>query len=256
MTTIDNDNKPNRDDKDYGFPFVEVTPLLPTVNQDNNVNDESENERVIASELASPVYPDNPKPSISSTKIKSDKNSLHKKKSQLPLLLSLVFLIIIILGSIAYFLYYVPESDTNVATNDQIVSQELFEEDLLEDPVEDVEAGQEEIEDLDNLNESESETTEVATAQEVFAAEIIVVDKRGQFPYYNVIIASSPNERIARIEAQKIVDKGRTAWIIFPFGNTNNYRISVGRYEDLESATKAMEEARVELNESSWILKY
>jgi hypothetical protein len=161
---------------------------------------------------------------------------------------------VIILASLAYFLYYLPENETANQENPQIA--ETIEP---EEPIDIV------AEDSEELLEAENEEMESATeptipeSQPIIenkAAQLIVVDKRGEVPYYNLIVASSPNERIARAEAQKLIDKGSDVWIIFPFGNTNNYRISVGRYGDLESATKALESVKVEINESSWILKY
>lgn len=253
MTEKDNDSNSNIDDKDYGFPFVEVTPILSSEISKKKETIDATEEKNDALEIANPIIPQIPKSPESTIKIKSEKKAPRKTKSQLPLLLSLVFLIVIILGSIAYFLYYLPESDANLETNIPTVSEELMAEKSEVDETENLET---EMEEFDNAAETESEAPVDASVPDVIAAEIIIVDRRGEIPLYNLIVASSPNERIARTEAQKIIDKGRNAWIIFPFGNTNNYRISVGRYEDLESATKALETAKVELNESSWILKY
>jgi cytoskeletal protein RodZ len=253
MTGIENDNKPNIEDKDYGFPFVEVTPLVSNVFSDKKGTVESDTGSLITPEVEVPVTPQIPKPLVSSIKIKSDKKSSGRKKSQLPLLMSLVFLIVIILGAIAYFLYYLPESEKLLQSSSPISSEEMIAEEQVSDIFEESYT-EEEID--DSVSETVIDVPTVTPTVEAVTGEIIVVDSRGEIPYYNVIIASSPNERIARTEAQKIIDKGRSVWIIFPFGNTNNYRISVGRYEDLESATKAMEVAKVELNESSWILKY
>jgi len=253
MTGIENDNKPNIEDKDYGFPFVDVTPLIPTVTPEKKEKVESEAKAIIAPEVSNPIIQENPKPVASSIKIKSDKKVSGRKKSQLPLLMSLVFLIVIILGVIAYFLYYLPESEKSIQASGSIASEEMIAEEQVSESNEEL-YSEEEVE--ESISETVTEVPADMPAVEPVTAEIIVLDRRGETPYYNVIVASSPNERIARIEAQKIIDKGRRVWIIFPFGNTNNYRISVGRYEDLESATKAMEVAKVELNESSWILKY
>lgn len=253
MTGIENDNRPNIDDRDYGFPFVEVTPLVSNVIADKKGTVESDTRSKTISEVDGPKNTENSKPLVSSIKIKSDKKSSGRKKSQLPLLMSLVFLIVIILGAIAYFLYYLPETEKSLQSSSPTSSEEMIAEELVSDNFEEPYI-EDEIE--DSIPEIVIDVPAVTSTVEAVTAEIIVVDRRGEIPYYNVIIASSPNERIARTEAQKIIDKGRSVWIIFPFGNTNNYRISVGRYEDLESATKAMEVAKVELNESSWILKY
>lgn len=251
MTEKNNESNSNIDDKDYGFPFVEVTLIASSINPEKREKIEDTKESVVSSDTTNPSSQENPKTVASPIKIKSEKKVSRKPKSQLPLLLSLVFLIIIILGSLAYFLYYLPESDIDLVAINETVSEELIAEESMVSESLDIEP---EIEAFSDV--IETETPVVASVPDVTTAEIIIVDRRGEKPLYNLIVASSPNERIARTEAQKMIDKGKTAWIIFPFGNTNSYRISVGRYEDLESATKALEIAKVELNESSWILKY
>ncbi|WP_373520781.1 SPOR domain-containing protein [Aquiflexum sp.] len=256
MTEKENESKPNLEDKDYGFPFVEVTPIqAPVIAEKKEKSDRVEgsvkdhNKINPASSIAEIPTPASPLAKI-------NKKVSRRGKSQVPLLFSLVFLIVIILGSIAYFLYYLPESENTLETTNPVVSQEMIAEEPLADGDQHLSTEMGELEDVGTITEAESETPVIAATPEVVTAEIIEVDRRGEIPYYNVIVASSPNKRIARAEAKKMIDKGRTTWIIFPFGNTNSYRISVGRYEDLESATKAMEKVRVEINESSWILKY
>lgn len=256
MNEKDNESSPNIEDKDYGFPFVEVTPIQVSIVLEKKEKIETIQKNTTVSDKENSIISGIPKPSEPTLKIKSDKKVTRKAKSQLPLLLSLVFLIVIILGSIAYFLYYLPESNSNPDTSGLIVSDETVVEAPMSDEIDNVDPDMGKMEDEGTNTEAENDIPEVVSIPEIVTAEIIVVDRRGEIPLYNVVVASSPNERIARAEAQKMIDKGKTAWIIFPFGNTNSYRISVGRYEDLESATKAMEIARVELNESSWILKY
>ena len=71
-----------------------------------------------------------------------------------------------------------------------------------------------------------------------------------------MIVASSPDKTSARIEAQKFMDQGKTVWIIFPSEEPGNYRIAVGKYKDYNSASKALEKAKIEMIESAWILQY
>jgi cytoskeletal protein RodZ len=253
MIDKEDETTKNSDDKDYGFPFVEVKPLGSAISSDEKVSKKEEEK--IPDEVQTPTLEaDAIIPEAATIKFNTEDKGIRKRKSQLPLLISLVFLIVIILASLAYFLYYLPENETAIQESPQIA------ETIKPDEPTAIVA-----EDSDELLEAENEGTESASEQaipesqpiiESKAAQLFIVDKRGEVPYYNLIVASSPNERIARAEAQKLIDKGSDVWIIFPFGNTNNYRISVGRYGDLETATKALEKAKVEINESSWILKY
>jgi hypothetical protein len=256
MIDKEDEKEKKSDDKDYGFPFVAVKPLGSAIPSDEKVSIKEEEE--ISDKVETPMMEAEAKiPEAATIKFNTEDRGIRKRKSQLPLLFSLVFLIVIILASLAYFLYYLPENETAIQESPQIV--ETIEVEEPEEPIDIV------AEDSDVLLEAKNEGMEAAAEQaipesqptiESKVAQLFIVDKRGEVPYYNLIVASSPNERIARAEAQKLIDKGSDVWIIFPFGNTNNYRISVGRYGDLESATKALESVKVEINESSWILKY
>lgn len=257
MSEKDNPSNSNIEDKDFGFPFVEVTPLQSVAVPGQNKKNENSEEIVFVPETSETISSGKANPETSSIRIKLEKKTISRKKSQLPLLMSLVFLIIIILGALAYFLYYIPESASSL---EEVAipspSETSTEVESITEDIEDLYAENDEAEEADNIIETNDEIPVSTQAPETTNVEITVVDKRGEIPYFNVIVASSPNERIARTEAQKYIAKGISVWIIFPFGNTNNYRISVGRYEDIETATKAMETAKAELNESSWILKY
>lgn len=248
----------NSDDKDYGFPFVEVKPLSSAIASEEKVSMKQEEKN--PEEVQKPtVEAEAIIPEAAPIKFETEERGIRKRKSQLPLLISLVFLIVIILASLAYFLYYLPENESSIKESPQIV--ETVE---TEEPLETVTADSEEIAETanDEVDAEQESTVSESTIQqdppviESKVAQLFIVDKRGELPFYNLIVASSPNEKIARAEAQKLIDKGNDVWIIFPFGNTNNYRISVGRYGNLESATKALESVKVEINESSWILKY
>lgn len=256
MIDKEDETTKNSDDKDYGFPFVAVKPLGSAISSDEKVSNKKEEK------IPDPVQ----KPAMEAVeqipvaapiKFNTEDRGIRKRKSQLPLLISLVFLIVIILASLAYFLYYLPENETANQESPQIAETitadepDKLEEIVTDDSDEVVEA---EIEVIESVPEPTLPESQPIIESKV--GQLSIVDKRGEVPFYNLIVASSPNERIARAEAQKFIDKGNDVWIIFPFGNTNNYRISVGRYGDLESATKALESIKVEINESSWILKY
>ncbi len=224
-------------DKDYGFPFVEVKPLQA------KAKETPENE--ITSTL--------PKTEVSNPlEIKSLTESTltagrKTKKNQSPLLLSLLFLIVIILGAMAYFLYLVPEPEEFVEPALSTTENTREEPPLA----------------LENDNNpvksppiADSNETGDPTSNPIGTGELIIVNAKGPQAVWFIIAGSLPNERLAREEAEEFLNKGVNAWLISPFGNTRNYRLSVGRYESLQSATEALEKAKVEFGESLWIMKY
>lgn len=118
------------------------------------------------------------------------------------------------------------------------------------------EIGSDESKDNENEAATAEETPEVYSDSELGYSKLSIVIEKEQVPYYYVIVASSPDKTLARIDAQKFMDKGKAVWIIFPNNETENYRIAVGKYKDYKSAAKALEKAKIESTETSWILKY
>lgn len=114
----------------------------------------------------------------------------------------------------------------------------------------------EKVEDSENASEAVKDTPDIWTGPESKSTAINIVDKKEEIPYYHVIVASSTDKINLNTDAQKLLDKGKSVWIIFPHDSINNYRISVGKYKDYKSASKALEKAKMELAETSWILKY
>ncbi len=234
---MNSENNKMAGDKDYGFPFVEVKPL------------QAKAKHTFEKE----VIPALPKTEISKPlEIKSlTESSLltgrKTRKNQSPLLLSLLFLIVIILGAMAYFLYLVP-------------GQEEYVEPLLST----TENAQEEpptaLENDDNPEAStpitDSNETDDPSSNPTGTGELIIVNAKGPQAVWFIIAGSLPNERLAREEAQELLNKGVDVWLISPYGDTRNYRLSVGRYESFQSATEALEKTKVEFGESLWILKY
>ncbi|SDZ50534.1 MULTISPECIES: SPOR domain-containing protein [Rhodonellum] len=239
---MDSENKERAKGKDYGFPFVEVVPVRPIL-------DEPTLEAMvpiaeISTEEANPIEIKRPEKVISRPMVSFEKK---KKKSQTPVLLFLILFMVILMMAMAYFLYFLPdqqERETPFITEEIVVVEEpsiLLEEEDVKD------------EEFDMAPALEVLDTPV---EEIKAGEIILITEKGQRPSFHIIAGSLPNERLAREEAQKLLAKGATVWLISPTGDTRNYRISVGKYDYFQSATEALEKAKMEFDESIWILKY
>lgn len=243
------------EEKDYGFPFVEVTPLKTKSSKKVEENHE-EPEHV---ETAAPVpVPDSVSPHHVDKGLIRPSTQKERKKSQLPLLLSLIFLVVIILGAMAYFLYYLPNEDQKyqetLATVTEVENPPVLTEDEpVEEAIEAEEGGQEIEQEL-----VETVETPVVAAPVVSSGNAVItkVTSRESSPFYYIIVSSSPSENVAEEEAQKLVAKGLSAWIIYPYGETRNFRVSIGRFAAYRDATAALENAKANFDDSIWILKY
>ena len=248
----DTENNPNSADKDYGFPFVKVEPLQTSLQNETSVQseDEKEKETVQKETLNEPVS----KPAA--IKFESRETPERKKKSQVPLLFSLVLLIVIVLASMAYFLYYLPNQKEETAIAD-IAEEKTDEPQNLPEIVEIEEAVASK---QDSVVTEVVETVPAEVPAPTFAASsggnLIILKTKESASYYHLVVASLPNEKIAREEAQVLLDKGKDIWLIFPSGDTKNYRLSVGKYSSFKSATDDLAAAKADINESTWILKY
>lgn len=249
-----------KEDKDYGFPFVEVKPLsaVETVKSQpvqahlpNLGSADSESEKIAVASGANPIQIEK-RPS--------------KKRNNTPLLITLVMMLVLILAAMAYFLYYSP---SEVSVRDQALRSETpqalqpiqlepepaADEDMEEVQEDEVVLTQEEEKPI--ITESvASGVTQPAAKSSSTSGKLQLVESKGEKATYHLIVASLPNERIAREEAQVFLNAGKDVWVLFPIGETKNYRLSVGNFGSFKSASEALPHAKIEFGESTWILKY
>lgn len=247
----DSENTLNSADKDYGFPFVKVEPLQNTSSHEvsHQSEDIRENEPKKNEILAEPVS------GTTDIKFVSPEIPENKKKSSAPLLFSLLLLIVIVLASMAYFLYYLPgqssEEEKAEIVENKVADPKIQLEEEIDEPIETV---------LDSIVSEVEEIPAPAVTEPASSSyttgKLNVLTAKEEMRYYHLIVASLPNEKIAREEAQVFLDKGIEIWLIFPSGDTRNYRLSVGKYSSFKSATDALAGAKADFNESTWILKY
>jgi uncharacterized protein (UPF0333 family) len=248
----DPENNANSAEKDYGFPFVKVEPLSSPLQNEPSVQPKDEKARMV--EQINIV--DIPVSDPTSIKFESKIIPESRKKSQVPLLFSLVFLIVIVLASMAYFLYYLPSQEEKSLTA-EIIDMKTEEPQILPETLE---TGNESESILDSLTTEAGESmtiqSEIPNTGFASLGTLIVLDGKEAVSSYHLVVASLPNERIAREEAQVFLDNGKDIYLIFPTGDTRNYRLSVGKYSSFKAASEALPTAKADFNESTWILKY
>lgn len=244
-----------QEDKDYGFPFVDVRPLSSTENQKS---EPAQSVDPVAESAT--IEPETSVPGSLSNPIHFERKETQKR-NQTPLLITLVFMLAVILAAMAYFLYFTPAEETvkEVAETPQ---PEAMQE--AEPVVDEVAADTVELEVPLTLEKEEEPVKEAAAppvtqtqpAPTGAIGQLHLVESKGERPIYHLIVASLPNERIAREESQVFLNSGRDVWMIFPVGDTKNFRLSVGSFGSFKSASEALPQAKNDFGESTWILKY
>lgn len=71
-----------------------------------------------------------------------------------------------------------------------------------------------------------------------------------------IIVASYPNEGLAREHAESLLSAGERPAIISPYAPSNRYRVAVARFNSLESAQEALGNYRQRYGDDSWLLRY
>ncbi|MCH7403763.1 hypothetical protein ACFOUP_08975 [Belliella kenyensis] len=258
------------EDKDFGFPFVEVLPLdeieeakkhviaKESTSTENHLEEESiESTEVTKKELS--VKPLESMPATSTkvghSRVETYKDSSKKNKGNgLYLILSLF--VVLILASMGYFFYYLP------AMENQQLKANLLNTSDIESSSQDAAILTEKKSDNDE-SLAQNESTEdglISGSSEILSQVkepvLTVIEGRSSSPRYFIVVGSVLNERHAQREAQKYLEDGYDTWIIHPYGEISNFRIAIGQFESLEASTPDWEAAKNVYGKEIWILKY
>jgi uncharacterized protein (UPF0333 family) len=246
-----------QNESNYGFPFVEVTPLENTNKKKASVNKEP---------IIENAPPKAEKEPISIKESIKPAPMVKKKRSQLPLQFSLVMLILIILSVMAYFLYFIPEGEGDQEAL-EMVPQKIEPEKLAVEEREPELLIEPRAEDPESIQEEESKGEEnLGVKSELSAAPAPVasisgginkVTQKATVPEYFIIVSSTASEKVALEQAQELINNNNNeVWVIYPYGETTNYRLAIGKYSALAEATEALEKRKADFDASIWILKY
>lgn len=86
------------------------------------------------------------------------------------------------------------------------------------------------------------------------AAETALISEQTGATY--IIVASFPNEQLARSHAQTLVAAGEQPSIIAAYAPANRFRVAIASYADNASAQSALVDYRREYGEDLWLLRY
>lgn len=248
----------SKEDKDFGFPFVEVKPL-----QQEARSEVSPIELETAAEAktyGAESAAETPVSAIIEEKKIARKES--KTRRHIPMMLTLVLMLAVLLLAMAYFLYFSP---TDSDSTEKTVAEEQGQEEIIEEPeIKEEETFPDTVAASVPVETPPSQVTDVPTQTSLAPAVVASgtkgtlhkVESKGDRPSYHLIVASLPNARVAEEEAQVFLNKGNDVWMIFPTGDTKNYRLSVGNFGSFKMASDALPQAKTDFTESTWILKH
>lgn len=265
MADENTDKLSGQDENDYGFPFTEITPLV--AKEKKPVTPVIEPIEIVEQQVETVEKPEILEPETKiEKKIESSTPSQKRKKSQLPLQFSLIMLILIILAAMAYFLYFLPEKPlkeeellvTDGVVAESVPDQESFEEiaDSVTEEFIEAEEDQNDQETAENIVMEQETPPAVQTPVSSPTGNLYQVRQGTTSVQYYIIVSSSATEQVVLDQAAKILEKNHDVWILHPYGENKNYRLSIAKYASFADASDALEKHKVDFGASIWILKY
>jgi hypothetical protein len=103
------------------------------------------------------------------------------------------------------------------------------------------------------LNVGANSATNKLTANE---NGIVKITTKLDKPRYFIVVGSLPSENLAIQQAEVYKDRAQVIYLISPYGNIPNHRLSVGYFDSLIDASNEVERIKNQYKEQLWILKY
>jgi len=276
MTAKDSDKNQWTDPKDYGLPFVEITPIraksspveevvtLPnlvtevepkvessipakTVEKTDSILAEtpvSVKEKAVAPKPASPIEP-------------------AKKPT------SWVWLVLVLgLAIVAFIIWQIQSqsSSTTIVEQSENIEGTTSEETTVAETIEpettiadsaQSAVNQDSIQVINNSNSNISKPAETGTTiANVASGNLIRIASKAERPQYFIIVGSLPNEKLAIEEASQYFSKSPEIYLISPEEGSRNYRLGLFKSGSFRIAAEELERIKSQYSEELWILKY
>lgn len=279
MSPKDSDKKQWPDPKDYGLPFVEITPIRaktePVKTASEKPYESSEFVAATKTKNAAPS-PSEPKvgeveavktfesiiQSLESTPIEN--KPLVEKKSS-----AWVWAVVLIgLGIVSVIVWQIQsrmdsspaelisESTAKPAQENQPEAAVQLSDSTLTDQIQTA-VNQDSITSPNISNPNISKPAETGTTiANTATGKLIRVEAKAERPQYFIIVGSLPNEKMAMEEANQYFSKSPEIYLITPFDGGKYYRLGLSKFESFKLAAAKLEEIKSQYSEELWILKY
>lgn len=267
------------DPKDYGLPFVEITPLrskavvlekavgnLPT---QSDVKSETEPEIEIPAVQEQLVLSSEPSENseLQAEKVNaapSVSRPEEEKKSA-----AWVWAVILIgLGIVAVIIWQIQSrTDSSTSQADFEIRKEPVKESVPiavatspESTTTDqnqIAANQDSIQPVTISNPNISKPAETGTTiANTATGKLIRVENKAERPQYFIIVGSLPNEEMALEEVNQYFGRSPEIYLISPIDGGKNYRLALSKFDSFKMAAAKLEEIKSQYTEELWILKY
>lgn len=256
----DTDNHQWSDPKDYGLPYVIVTPIAESIQAES------------VEEIAKPIDVKNvKKQTIQSIQVKSIEHPIPTKPIETPEVKksSSSWIWIAALLALAVVLVIIWQMNSAVSNDDSkpVVAESVeavasMENDQVAEnsnPLEEIQTVEDQVAIDESLTSAESITPTPqsgTTIDHKAIGNLVRVTEKGARPTFYIIVGSLPSEAMALSEAPQYYDRSETIYLIMPYGDSKNYRLAIDQSIGFTAMTEELARVKDQYKEELWILKY
>lgn len=266
MSSKDTSDQQWPDPKDYGLPYVEISPLRSIVS--NNINLKEETPEPIIPETIDAFLinqiPIDPVPILSASE---NPNSISAPKPNLPVPKSsskwvwVVSLIAVVIFAIIIGQMSSEDNNSSVAIVEEVEQPEIVNENIPINPdstsasqvIENQLAEKDSVNSARTANEKPKTGTTIEYTGEV---TLVRIEAKADRPTYFIVVGSLPNEKMALEEYPQYSNRVSTVYLILPYDEVRNHRLAIGSFTSFTNANEELQRIKVDYTEALWILKY
>lgn len=266
MSSKDTSDQQWPDPKDYGLPYVEISPLRSTV--DNAIEPKGQTLEPIISETIDAILtnqiPIDPVPILSVAESPNPFSSQNPDSSvtkSSSIWVWAVSLIAVVIFTIIIWQMSSEGNDSLVVTVEEENQPEIVNENipLNSDSTSLSQVIDNQTSEIDSINTviTDFEKPETGTTIEYTGeATLVRIEAKADRPTYFIVVGSLPNEKMALKEYPQYSNRASTVYLILPYDEVRNHRLAIGSFTSFSKANEELERIKVDYTEALWILKY
>lgn len=266
MSSKDNPDKKWSDPKDYGLPYVEISPLKSGSPSESKETEEIE-KHIVSEELESIVTHQVPiEPIIVPVAEEKSPKPIPNKSSEAAKKSSSSWIWVVLAISVGIIMVIIWQMQSTESETPKLVSAGASEIATIveEDPLDNnTNTGIQEVESQESIMDSTIsaavtlEKAETGTTIDYKEEGTLVrIEAKADRPTYFIVVGSLPSERLAMEEYPQYSNRASTVYLILPYDNVKNYRLAIGSFSSFTKANEELERIKGDYTEALWILKY
>ncbi len=275
MSAKDSDKHQWSDPKDYGLPYVEITPIRSVSKPEpvqklpvEAIGEAKESpevppavEAAVVTEHPEKKEKSKPEPKVSTPPVNRVKEPQKSSVWVWAVVLIGLGIVSVIVWQIQSQLDSSPqepviEKTETPAVEPQPILTESVSDSTLTDQNQPT-VNQDSISSINNSNPNISKPAQTGTTiANTASGNLIRIESKAERPQYFIIVGSLPNEKLAIEEAAVYFGRSPEVYLILPYDGGTNYRLAIGKFGSFKTAAEELERIKSQYTEALWILKY